>query len=349
MLVTNQTTSDIYFGPLRLPAGKGETLTVDDTSETSLYLTNDGVADALNNAYLAGQITVSGEAQPFPRPVGNPQIYHGSGNPDGLVYAPQGSVYMRRDGGPTNGGVLYMKTSGPTDSKGWVDLATASGTTAVLPPGLVMAFGGATAPDGWLVCDGSAISRNVYSLLFGAIGTTYGAGDGSTTFNLPDLRGRAAIGVSGSHPLGEAAGEETHTLTQAEMPAHSHGVSDPGHSHGISDPSHSHGIYDPGHAHGVSDPSHSHGFEEYISGGSGPLGLGTATGNLSNVGAGAPIDANSTGISINGATTGVGVDGAYTGVSVDGAYTGVSTENAGGGGAHNNMQPYLVLTYIIKT
>lgn len=98
MLVTNQTSSDLYFGPLHLAAGIGTTLTVDDTSGTSLYLTNDSVADALNNAYNSGQILVTSAAQPFPRPTGTPALLHGDGDPDGLVFAPQGSLYMRRDG-----------------------------------------------------------------------------------------------------------------------------------------------------------------------------------------------------------------------------------------------------------
>jgi hypothetical protein len=68
MQVTNNTTADIYFGPLHLGAGIGTQLTVDDTSATSLYLTSDDVADALNNAYNTGKIQVSGAASPFPRP-----------------------------------------------------------------------------------------------------------------------------------------------------------------------------------------------------------------------------------------------------------------------------------------
>lgn len=68
LLVTNQTTVDYWFGPLHLASGVGQTLTVDDTTETSLYLLNDSVADALNNLYAAGKITVSSAASPFPRP-----------------------------------------------------------------------------------------------------------------------------------------------------------------------------------------------------------------------------------------------------------------------------------------
>lgn len=219
MLVTNKTSSDIYFGPLHLAAGVGETLTVDDTSATSLYLLDDSVADALNNAYNNNQIDVSGAADPFPRPVGDPKLYHGSGNPEGLVYAPQGSVYMRRDGLLSNGGVLYMKTSGQTFSTDWLDLATASGTTAVLPAGLVLPFAGSSIPSGWVDCDGSAISRSTYALLFTAIGTTYGVGDGSTTFNVPDLRDRVAIGAGGNTAL---AGNEGVSHTNRHHTRHQH-------------------------------------------------------------------------------------------------------------------------------
>lgn len=198
MLVTNQTANDYWFGPLHLPGGVGQQITVDDTSATSLYLTNDSVADAINNLYASGKITVSSEAQPFPRPTGVPTLLHGDGSPEGLVYAPQGSVYMRRDGTLTNGGVLYLKTTGITVNTGWLDLSTASGASAVLPSGTILSFGGAAAPSGWLLCDGSAISRAAYSTLFGVIGTAYGAGDGSTTFNVPDLRGRVPVG-KGTH------------------------------------------------------------------------------------------------------------------------------------------------------
>jgi hypothetical protein len=130
MIVTNQTTSDIYFGPLHLGSGVGTQLTVDDTTSTSLYLTDDGVAEALNNAYLTGKVTVSGQAQPFPRPTGTPQLLHGTGNPEGLIFAPQGSVYMRRDGTGANN--LYCKTTGVTLSTGWQNYTTSQtgpGTT----------------------------------------------------------------------------------------------------------------------------------------------------------------------------------------------------------------------------
>lgn len=87
-----------------------------------------------------------------------------------------------------------------------------------VPIGAIQAYGGATAPAGWLMCDGSAVSRNGYSELFSAIGTTYGDGDGSTTFNLPDLQGRVAIGSDTNYVLGDYDGESEHILTESELP-----------------------------------------------------------------------------------------------------------------------------------
>lgn len=120
MLVTNQTTQDYWFGPLHLTGGVGETLTVDDTTETSLYLTDDSVADAINNLSASGMIIVTDYALPFPRPTGMPQVLHGDGSPEGLTYAPQGSMFLRRDGG--DAWHLYVKTTAVTVNTGWVAL-----------------------------------------------------------------------------------------------------------------------------------------------------------------------------------------------------------------------------------
>lgn len=92
------------------------------------------------------------------------------------------------------------------------------------PAGFIMASGNASAPMGWLLCNGQAVSRTTYAVLFAEWGTKYGAGDGSTTFNVPDLRDRTLIGASTTHPLGWTGGAETHTLVLAEMPAHQHQV-----------------------------------------------------------------------------------------------------------------------------
>jgi microcystin-dependent protein len=93
-------------------------------------------------------------------------------------------------------------------------------------PGMISQYAGATSPNGWMICDGSAVSRTTYSALYSAIGNSYGSGDGSTTFNLPNLKGRVPVGLDSSQTefdaLGETGGAKTHTLTEAQMPSHIH-------------------------------------------------------------------------------------------------------------------------------
>lgn len=95
-----------------------------------------------------------------------------------------------------------------------------------IPKGVINTYAGSTAPNGWLICDGSAISRSTYSDLFNVIGTTYGTGDGDTTFNLPDLKGKMPVGYDISDNdfsvIGKTGGEKKHTLTISEMPRHTH-------------------------------------------------------------------------------------------------------------------------------
>lgn len=96
-----------------------------------------------------------------------------------------------------------------------------------LPVGTISYFPDASIPTGWLQANGQAVSRTTYAALFAKIGTTYGVGNGTTTFNLPDGRGRALI-VAGQgtgltdRALGSTGGAETHTLAEAEMPLHGH-------------------------------------------------------------------------------------------------------------------------------
>lgn len=177
-----------------------------------------------------------------------------------------------------------------------------------VPPGCIMPYAGATAPDGWLLCHGQAVARATYADLFAAIGTAYGPGDGSTTFNLPDLRGRVAAGrddmggsdagrlaggVANRTVLGGAGGAATHTLSTSQMPAHNHGVNDPQH------------------------------FHYYGVGG---------------------IPAN--GVNVRG-TSGDGTNFGFAATNY--SATGISIQNAGGGAAHNNTQPTLILNYVIAT
>lgn len=107
--------------------------------------------------------------------------------------------------------------------------------------GEIRMFGGNFAPVGWLFCDGQTVAITEYEALFNLIGTTYG-GDGQVTFQLPDLRGRLPVhqgtlqGVGVTFQLGERAGDEAITLTQQQIPNHTHAVaaqSSPGH---VADP-----------------------------------------------------------------------------------------------------------------
>lgn len=128
--------------------------------------------------------------------------------------------------GGTTGQVLAKKSDADNDVE-WVNqTGGGSATGDTLPVGSIMPYPKATAPENWLICDGSAISRTDYSELFNAIGTTFGEGDGSTTFNLPNIKGRTIVGLDTDdtdfNTIGKTLGEKTHTLTVAEMPEHNH-------------------------------------------------------------------------------------------------------------------------------
>lgn len=158
--------------------------------------------------------------------------------------------------------------------------------------GEIVTIAGASNPNpgNWLSADGASLLRADYPALFAAIGTTYGAADG-THFNLPDLQSRILVGVGtgpglSTYALGDIGGEETHTLTTPETPSHSH--TDTGHSH-----------------------------SEIV-----------AAPNVTTIGPGAPQPT---------AIPGVGATGL--------GFAGIS--NTGGDGAHNNLQPYVALSFYI--
>ena len=175
----------------------------------------------------------------------------------------------------------------------WVDLRADD------PAGVIKLFAGADAPSGWLICNGNLISRTTYADLFAVIGTTYGVGDGSTTFSLPDLKGRVPVGLDSSQSdfdaLGEIGGEKTHALVEAELAAHNHDITDPGHTH-------------------------------------------------------APLNGGNFVVNRSGASyMPVGVDNNMTyDITTGSRTTGITVNDAGSGTAHNNLQPYIALNYIIK-
>jgi microcystin-dependent protein len=190
-----------------------------------------------------------------------------------------------------------------------------------VPIGTVHQYSGLIAPDGYFLCDGSAVSRSIYTELFNVIGTTYGVGDGSTTFNLPNLKARVAVGKDSASSyavnLGDTGGEYEHKLTIPEMPAHVHT--------GVTDPSglHNHGITDPGHTHSYVNQPYQQGCDNALD----------TEKAADNVNQSHTTTSSTTGITINN-------DGTHT-------HT-FTTDSTGGDQPHNNLQPYIVLNYIIK-
>lgn len=199
----------------------------------------------------------------------------------------------------------------------WLNRPTSGSSGDVLaritPVGIVAPWPGTTAPSGWLLAYGQAVSRTTYAELFAAYGTTYGSGDGSTTFNLPDYRGRTPFGrddmggsaasrvtTAGSTTdgatLGAVGGAQNVTLTTAQIPSHNHTAS----------------VSDPGHVHAQ-----------------------TVT-----------TDGGLTGPSTGGGFTAYAFDGAQ---NTSAATTGISVSigNTGGGGAHSNMPPAIIQNWII--
>lgn len=113
------------------------------------------------------------------------------------------------------------------NAKGIITSAT-SGTFSTIPAGAVMSFAMNSAPSGWLGADGSAVNRTTYADLFASTGTTFGTGDGSTTFNLPDLRG-IFVRASGSQTINGTAFSGTFAAKQEdELKAHTHNISGSG-------------------------------------------------------------------------------------------------------------------------
>jgi len=193
-----------------------------------------------------------------------------------------------------------------TDASGnpaWRDIGV--DPDRLCPVGKIDMFAGSSAPSGWFICDGSAISRLDYPELYAVIGTTYGAGDGSLTFNLPDLQGRVPVGVSSSYALASTGGSTTVKLTDAQM-AHGHGFTQPTVNGGS-------------HRHTVVNQNQT----TYLVPGGSYYGLiSNSSGNYT------------------------GYDGGHSHTVKNGAVSNLSGASSTRT-AHDNMQPYIAINYII--
>ena len=246
-------------------------------------------------------------------------------------------------------GILFTYYSDGTSAQ-WVEVLSSAvpNVTEIMPAGTVTQTARITAPTGWLLCEGQAVSRTTFARLFDAIGTTYGAGDGSTTFTLPNLKGRVPVGRDDSQTefdaLGENGGAKTVTLTEAQLPSHSHTT--PNHSHTFSGTT----AGESGHFHGITGISGTSGS------GSGQLALqsdgnlvwyrGNGTTFATGQGAGGSIPGMTVGGN-QGTNTGgsSGHTHTYSGTTSNSSPT---TNAVGSGEAHQNLQPYIVLNYMIK-
>lgn len=210
----------------------------------------------------------------------------------------------------------------------------------VVQTGTMTAWAGATAPQGWLLCDGSQYTKSAQPALFMAIGYVYGgAGD---VFNVPDCRDRALFGAGSLVALGGTAGSNKATLSIDNMPAHAHAVTDLGHTHAFTGDPHNHTVTDPGHSHGVTDTGHAH-----AGGAAVAANVGTA-GAAADVVAQANTASSTTGVTVNAASTGVSVNNTASTGSNATSLTGVEVDATGGGVEFSILNPVIGINMIIK-
>lgn len=242
----------------------------------------------------------------------------------------------------------------------------------LIPAGVISSYGGSNAPVGWLLCDGTAVSRTTYADLFATLGTVYGVGDGSTTFNLPNLQDRFPLGKGSTFTtLGATGGSATSTAVHThDLANHTHSLAS--HTHNLASHSHTHThqhtLTDNGHNHGTGiDGSHTHssGSQFVITHNADPFRVGNSVGGTfqqvtfttNTNGAGShqhTINNNTTGISIGNpfpSSTTSGPSPNTSGTSspnTSGTPTGNTSGASSVGAANGNMPPYQIVNYIVK-
>lgn len=213
-----------------------------------------------------------------------------------------------------------------------MSMSTNAGFLDSVPIGAGMDWFSDTAPDNWMLCQGQAISRTDYAELFAVIGTTYGIGNGSTTFNLPDFRGRTGVGksVSGTFStLNAKVGTENVTLTEAQMPRHGHGATST-----VSQSAHAHQFPAKGNSVASSmDPNNPYYANPSVSANTSAVSYGTYT-----------VGKNGQHVGLTGDISGnITTTGSNANVSVS-----TTIAMTGDGGSHTNIQPSIVQNKIIK-
>lgn len=203
---------------------------------------------------------------------------------------------------------------------------------------------GTVLPAGYLWCNGAAVSRSIYAALFTAIGTAHGAGNGSTTFNVPDVMGRGIIGREG---MGGVAAPARITVANSALdPSVLGGAGGderlPAHTHTGSSAPHNHGVTDNGHGHGVTDNGHNHKTGQSVARNFYPA---TTYGYVLATSGSGSMDPNNQDTSTT-STTGLTINNAATGLTVNNA-TAAVTINSAGGGSSGNIPPALIANKII--
>ena len=260
--INDLTLNELYLNNMNIHLGTG----------TGNFLSNQGTGAIAIGAY-AGQFQQGSYSVAIGAYAGN-----SSQTSNSIILNATNTIVNSSTGG------LFVKPINRNDN--YVDYQTlgykpSSGEIVYSYPiaGVINLYGGSSAPQGTLLCDGAIVSRTTYSRLFDVIGTTYGVGDGANTFGLPNLKGRVPVGLDAAQTefngLGKTGGYNTHTLTVNEIPAHTHSYTNQPNSTSVQTP--------------------------------------------------------------------------VTGTNVaDDVPVGQTTGSTGGGLAHNNLQPYITLNYIIS-